>query len=378
MEGWDWSCLLKFVSWMKISLCPFWLEVPLTPNETKKTTSKKPLKIIKHDNSGLSLIRGRLWCTPCFGGSSCICYKWSVTVPCAHYSWLSPLISPPLSTALCKTPALRLQNKRNPLMLFLLPLLDGTSLPGGSRWGKSSPSFPSSCAKSLVPGPCWHHNRQPVPREDLGSGTQASSFKQLRCSNLLLGLASWNKKWGRKEGARLGKEQEKAGRNTKGGKETRTRSCPSPLLSKPAGPLPSLRLLLTWFTRPAPVRKPSHLPQFTLWCFVLLSALIQAPFSALFPSTLRALPLASRLGLTAGCFAQIFGHMTTPPLESRSSLGILAPPQHLRQTGNERWLVSELNHSFLSIQFLKLLSFILKKNPSRCSPQIRGIKMHLK
>lgn len=43
----------------------------------------------------------------------------------------SPLISPPLSTALCKTPTLRLRNERNPLSLLPLPLVDDMSLPWG-------------------------------------------------------------------------------------------------------------------------------------------------------------------------------------------------------------------------------------------------------
>lgn len=43
----------------------------------------------------------------------------------------SPLISPPLSRALHRTPTLRLRNERTPLSLLLLPLVDDMSLPWG-------------------------------------------------------------------------------------------------------------------------------------------------------------------------------------------------------------------------------------------------------
>lgn len=109
---------------------------------------------MKHGNSGLSLIRRRLRCTPSFKGSSCICYKWSVTAERAHYSSFSPLILPPLSAALCKAPALGLQNG-SPLTLFLLlPLGDMCHL-GGMRMEKSLPFL----SRIL----CWLPGARPMP-----------------------------------------------------------------------------------------------------------------------------------------------------------------------------------------------------------------------
>lgn len=89
------------------------------------------MKIIKLDNSGLSLINGKLWWAVNSGGSWCICCKWSVTVSHAHYSALHPWSPSPLSAALCKTPTLRLRNERSPLLQLLLPLVDDMSLPWG-------------------------------------------------------------------------------------------------------------------------------------------------------------------------------------------------------------------------------------------------------
>lgn len=153
----DAAHLRELVFWVKISLCPVRGKMTLTPIETKNSTSKKALKIIKHDNSGLSLIRGRLWCTGSFKGSSCICYERSVTVAQARYSAPPPLIFPSSKCSpLCKALALRLQNKRNPLTLFVLPLLGDMSLPGGMKMEKILSFLPCIL--------CWLLGAKPMPQ----------------------------------------------------------------------------------------------------------------------------------------------------------------------------------------------------------------------
>ena len=149
------------------------------------------------------------------------------------------------------------------------------SLPGGdSRWRKSSPFFPLSvltpwcqahaCIRSasLSLERTWGVVPRPEP----------TAFKQPQCSMLIVSRrlpapALWNEKRGRKGGSEAWEKnrQAKGWRNAKGGDpRSRTGIWPHPLLSKPASLEPSLCLLLTLFTRPAPVQKPSHLPPCTL------------------------------------------------------------------------------------------------------------------
>lgn len=84
----------------------------------------------------------------------------------------TPWSSPPLSTALCATPTLRLPNERNPLTAPAATSRWHVPSTGDSRWRQSFPAFYSCCAGSLVSGPHSCQKHQPSPplsqREDPG------------------------------------------------------------------------------------------------------------------------------------------------------------------------------------------------------------------
>lgn len=140
--------------------------------------------------------------------------------------------------------------------------------PGDSGWRKSFPFFPSLCAGSLLPGPCHVEQKERKKGREWGLGKECEKEECQR---------SW---------ARL---------------------LPLPLLSKPASLHPPLCLFLTLFPRPAPVQKPSHLPQSTLLCLVmvLLPECRTAPPSFCLPPTPQSTCLAPTMGLAASCLCYV-------------------------------------------------------------------------